>query len=162
MFAAPRKNHARMSLFLLLALAALLLPAAADAQVRASRLSDQTCIVEEFTSFDEVVMTSAATHDGGTGDVYQAICDDEDCWGFSINRLSGVNVITTGLTPGTYSWSICAWNGSVRRVVANISGGPALFFRRGSQQRGEVGLSDPSVPEGLRRFHDRLDRTAPR
>lgn len=163
MFAEPRLYQARLSILLLTALAALLLsPAAAQAQVRAARLNDQACIAEDFTSFDDVVMTSAATHDGGVGDIYQAICDDEDCWGFSINRLSGVNVLTTGLTPGEYTWYICAWNGSVRRVVANLTGGSALFYRRAEQRRSEVTISDPSVPETLRRFHARLDRTTPR
>lgn len=158
----PRRLFARLPLFLLLVVASTLVVTDAEAQVRAARLPDEACVVSDFTSFDDVIMTSAATHDGGGGDVYQAICDDEDCWGFSINRLSGVNVLTTGLTPGEYSWYVCAWNGSVRRVVANLSGGAALFFRAAAERRGIVAISDPSVPESLRRFHARLDRTSPR
>lgn len=158
----PRRSFARLPLFLLLVVASTLVVAEAEAQVRAGRLPDEACVVNDFTSFDDVIMTSAATHDGGGGDVYQAICDSEDCWGFSINRLSGVNVLTTGLTPGEYTWYVCAWNGSVKRVVANLSGGAALFFRTAAERRGVVEISDPSVPESLRRFHARLDRTSPR
>jgi hypothetical protein len=157
----PRLLCIRTALSLALGLSATAVATDATAQVRATRLPDEACIVNDFTSFDEVVMTSVATHSGGAGDVYQAICDDEDCWGFSINRLSGVNVLTTGLTPGEYSWYVCAWNGSVRRVVANLSGGAALFFRRPEARLGIVELSDPSIPESLRRFDARLDRTAP-
>lgn len=158
----PRLSFARLPLLLLLALPFGLAAGDAEAQIRAARLPDEACIVNDFTSFDDVIMTSAATHDGGGGDVYQAICDDEDCWGFSINRLSGVNVLTTGITPGEYSWYVCAWNGSVKRVVANLSGGAALFFRTAAERRGVVELADPSVPDALRRFHARLDRTAAR
>jgi hypothetical protein len=142
-----------------IALAALLMPADAEAQVRAGRLPDGSCVASDFTSFDDVVMNSVATHDGGGGDVYQAICDSADCFGYSINRLSGVNLLTTGLTPGEYTWYVCAWNGSVRRVVANLTGGPALFLRRSAPDRAVVDIADEAVPEGIRRFYARLQRT---
>lgn len=137
----------------------------AEAQVRTGRLNDDSCLVNDFTAFDDVVMTAVATHDSGGGDVYQAICDDEDCWGFSINRGSQVNVMTTGLTLGDYQWFVCAWNGSVRRVVANLAGGVAIFARGSRQaalQPRRVGLDAEGVPESLRRFAARLQRIGPR
>lgn len=147
------------SLLILLAI----LPAEAQAQISASRLDDEECLVGTFIAFEEVVMTSVATHVSGSGDVYQAICDDEDCWGFSINRDAGVNVLTTGLTVGEYDWFVCAWNGSVKKVVGNLTGGPALFSSRlagnGSAMR-RLNINDARVPEGIRRFARRLDRTA--
>lgn len=153
---------ARALLAATLLVLALLLPSLAEAQVRAGRLDNDTCLVSDFISFDDVVMTAVATHDSGSGDVYQAICDDEDCWGFSINRGSAINVLTTGLTPAEYEWFVCAWNGSVRKVVANLTGGPALYGRRsdGLQAR-KVHLDSEEVPEGLRRYAARLARLAP-
>lgn len=134
----------------------------ADAQVRANRLFNDECLIADFTAFDDVVMTAVATHHSGFGDVYQAICDDEDCWGFSINRFAAVNVLTTGLTAGEYTWYVCAWNGSVRRVVGNLSGGAALFapeLARSASEGGiRVSLDDPRIPEDVRRFAARLGR----
>ena len=141
---------------------ALALPATAEAQLRANRLFDEECLAEDFTAFDDVIMTALATHQSGFGDVYQAICDDEDCWGFSINRFAAVNVLTTGLTAGEYTWFVCAWNGTVRRVVANLSGGAAIFTPEpAGPGRGDsriLELDDPRVPEGLRRLVAKLGR----
>ena len=169
-----RSSHARATPYLRpLALAGLavaamllaLLPAdTAEAQLRTNRLGDEQCVVGEFTSFDDVIMTALATHQSGGGDVYQAICDDEDCWGFSINRAAAVNVLSIGLTPGEYTWYVCAWNGSVRRVVANLAGGAALY-RPTSTRPGDaeseaetLSLQDPRVPDAVRRFAERLGR----
>lgn len=143
-------------------LAALLYATPAEAQLRTNRLGNERCLVGEFTTFNDVIMTALATHQSGGGDVYQAICDDEDCWGFSINRAAAVNVLTTGLTPGEYTWFVCAWNGAVRRVVANLAGGAALYRPEGASAGREheavVSLHDPSVPDALRRFAARLGR----
>lgn len=152
----------RPALFVAALAAVLALATDAEAQLRARRLFNDQCLVGEFTSFDDVVMTAAATHHAGAGDVYQAICDDEDCWGFSINRFASVNVLTTGLTVGDYTWYVCAWNGSVRLVVANLSGGAALFSPELARQDATVGqrmsLHDPRIPDDLRRFAARLGR----
>jgi hypothetical protein len=159
----------RASLALGLLIGASTVAGSAAAQVRAGRLNNDNCIAEEFTSFDDVVMTATAAHFGGAGDVYQAICDlggDQDCWGFSINRNAGVNALTTGITAGEYVWYVCAWNGSVRNVVANLAGGTALFSQRGPDAAAArvLELADSGIPEDIRRFASRLDRlpTVPR
>ncbi len=131
--------------------------------MRANRLDNEICLVSDFLSFDDVVMTAVATHDSGSGDLYQAICDDEDCWGFSINRGPHINVMTTGLTPAEYEWFVCAWNGSVKKVVANLTGGAALFARArpDAVEARRVRLDSEEVPERLRRYAGRLARAAP-
>lgn len=151
----------RLVPLLLLVSVALVWPAGeADAQLRTNRLRPDTCLTGEFSAFDDVIMTALASHQAGRGDVYQAICDEEDCWGFSINRGASVNVLTTGLTPGEYTWYVCAWNGVVRRVVANLAGGAALFLPAGARgpdtESRSVSLTDPDLPEDLRRFVARL------
>lgn len=162
----PHPAHLRRRTVAVAALvlaALILLPAgSAEAQLRANRLAPDSCLVGDFSSFDDVIMTALATHQSGAGDVYQAICDDEDCWGFSINRAAAVNVLTTGLTPGEYTWFVCAWNGSVRKVVANIAGGSALYTPASAAPGTEPGrvmtLDDPRIPDAVRRFAERLGR----
>ena len=144
----------------LLVLGTAALAGTAEAQLRSSRLNNDTCLAEDFTAFDDVIMTATAAHFSGAGDVYQAICDAEDCFGFSINRGAQVNAMTTGITAGEYTWFVCAWNGSVRSVVANLSGGAVIFMpARSPEPAGTVlALADPRVPEQVRRFASRLGR----
>ena len=152
-----------------LALAVLLIPQSADSQVKALRLRNDTCLLRGFTSADDVVMTAVAIHSGGLGDVYQAICDADDCFGFSINRGAAANVLTTGLTAGDYDWFICAWNGQARRVVANLSGGAALYGPKSGSARAAlelhagddriVDLASDAAPAALARFVERLECT---
>lgn len=143
---------------------AVLTVAVADAQVQANRLFDEECLVRGFDTFDDVIMTGVATHQRGTGDVYQAICDadpDGDCWAFSMNRGSQTTVLTLGLPSGQYDWFVCAWNGSARRVVANLSGGAVLFtgpVAEGAEKAQTVELGSSRVPEDLRRLVRKLDR----
>jgi len=150
----------------LIALVGLLLLSAgeADAQVEANRLFNDECLVEGVDTFDDVILTGVATHERGTGDVYQAICDtdpDGDCWAFSMNRGSQTTVLTVGLPSGRYDWFVCAWNGSVRDVVANLSGGAVLFTgpvaESGASTR-IVGLDHSRVPRDLRRLVRKLHR----
>lgn len=144
----------------LLVLGTAALAGTAEAQLRSGRLNNDTCLAEDFTAFDDVVMTATAAHFSGAGDVYQAICDAEDCFGFSINRDAQVNALTTGITAGEYTWFVCAWNGSVRSVVANLSGGAAIFIPARVPERASqvLDLADPRVPEQVRRFAARLGR----